>query len=541
MHRWPWLVRFVGVVGLLAWAGSVQAQAAKPAEQPSTASPTPAEKTDDKAKDDATKDAPKPRVIEKADPKKPSVTHHSMTIDAALGGGTLNYTASTGLVELPDYDGKAKANVYYIAYTKDGVDDGTKRPITFTYNGGPGSSSVWLHLGAVGPKRVKMGPEGEVPQPPYELLSNPHSWLAFTDLVFIDPVSTGYSRPAENEGKEQFHGLDEDANWMSDFIRLYVTREKRWASPKFLCGESYGTTRSAAIVDRLQGAHGMYINGIVLVSMVLNFQTLDPEPGNDLPYWLFLPAYTATAWHHKALSPELQGRTFEEVLREAEAWSIREYWPAISRGDTLSDDERKKIAAGMAKYTGLSEQYCDLANLRIDQPRFCKELLRSKRRTVGRLDSRYLGIDADANQSGTGEDPSYSAIQGVYTACLNRYLREELKYENDAPYEILTGRVHPWNYRQFTNSYVNVAPRLRDAFHKNRDLQVFVAAGYFDLATPYYAADYTLDHLGLDASLRGQIVRHYYKAGHMMYVRDADAVQLAKDVRTFYEMTQRRR
>lgn len=531
----------LAVIGLWASPGLLHAQAAKPAEaatSPSQASP---EKTDDKFKDDAQKDAPKPRVIEKADPKKASVTQHSMAIDAALGGGTLNYTASTGLVELPDYDGKAKANVYYIAYTRDGVDDSTKRPITFTYNGGPGSSSVWLHLGAVGPKRVKMGPEGEVPQPPYELLSNPHSWLAFTDLVFIDPVSTGYSRPAENEGKEQFHGLDEDANWMSDFIRLYVTREKRWGSPKFLCGESYGTTRSAAIVDRLQGTHGMYINGIVLVSMVLNFQTLDPEPGNDLPYWLFLPAYTATAWHHKALSPELQGRAFEDVLREAEAWSIREYWPAISRGDTLSDDERKKVASGLARYTGLSEQYCDLANLRIDQPRFCKELLRSKRRTVGRLDSRYLGIDADAIQSGTGEDPSYAAIQGVYTACLNRYLREELKYENDSPYEILTGRVHPWNYRQFTNSYVNVAPRLRDAFHKNRNLHVMVAAGYFDLATPYYASDYTLDHLGLDNSLRGQILRRYYKAGHMMYVRDTDAMQLAKDVHAFYGMTLLRR
>jgi carboxypeptidase C (cathepsin A) len=540
MKHWQ---RLAAPIGLgLCTLGAAAQDAPRPTNQTTPAADPALPTKEPETKHDAEKkiDDPKPLVFTKADPKKPAITTHSMPLDASVGGGTIDYTASTGLVELADYDGKTKANVYFIAYTKNNAGDLAQRPITFAYNGGPGSSSVWLHLGALGPKRVRMGPEGEVPKPPYELIDNPYTWLAFTDLVFIDPVSTGYSRPVENEGKEQFHGLDEDAQWMSDFIRLYTTREKRWSSPKFLTGESYGTTRSAAVVDRLQDTHGLYINGIVLVSMVLNFQTLDAEPGNDLPYWLFVPAYTATAWHHKALSPEMQARTFEDAVNQAEDWSIREYGPALARGEALSDPERRAIAAGLAKYTGLSEAYCERADLRISQPRFCKELLRSRLRTVGRLDSRYLGIDADANQASAGEDPSYSAIQGVYTACLNRYLREELKYENDAPYEILTGRVHPWNYRQFTNSFVNVAPRLRDAFHKNRDLHVMVAAGYFDLATPYFASDYTLDHMGLDPSLRGQIVRHYYKAGHMMYVREADLVQLAKDTAAFYAMALQR-
>jgi carboxypeptidase C (cathepsin A) len=491
---------------------------------------------------DNDKEMPKPLAVVKADPKKPSISQGSVRVRESKSSGEIReiqYTASCGLVEMPDYDGKAKANIFFIAYTMqrpEGMSD-AQRPITFAFNGGPGSSSVWLHMGSLGPKRIKMGPEGEALPPPYEVLDNAETWLGFTDLVFIDPVSTGYSRPAEGEDKSQFHGLTEDSQWVGDFIRLYTTREQRWDSPKFLCGESYGTTRAAALSGYLQDTHGLYINGIVMVSMVLNFQTLRPDEGNDLPHWLFLPSYTATAWHHKALAGELQARDLNDLMNEAEAWAVGPYATALAKGSRLPESERRLVAEQLARFTGLSVDYCELANLRIAQPRFCKELLRTKRRTVGRLDSRYQGIDADHLAAGMSDDPSYNAIQGPYTAAMNQYVRETLKYENDGVYEILTGRVHPWNYRQYTNSFVNVAPSLRDAMHGNRDLRVMVAAGYYDLATPPFASDYTLDHMGLDPTLAGNITRHYYRSGHMMYVRDEDRVGLHEHARAFYQAT----
>jgi carboxypeptidase C (cathepsin A) len=539
MRRMSQLIRGLMLgVAMLPWCvGSLamaQAEPAKPAESAK------AEGEAKKAAD--AEEAPKPRAVLKGDSKKPSITEGRVSARVSASSGEsigVDYTASCGLVEMTDYDGKPKANVFYIAYTMkrpEGVSD-AQRPITFAFNGGPGSSSVWLHMGALGPKRIKMGPEGEAVPPPYEVVDNAETWLGFTDLVFIDPVSTGFSRPAEGEDKSQFHGLSEDAQWMADFIRLYTTREQRWDSPKFLCGESYGTTRAAALSSELQGTHGMNINGIVMVSMVLNFQTLRPDEGNDLPYWLFVPSFTATAWHHKALAPELQARDLNELLKEVEAWAQGPYATALARGAGLPQGERRQIAEQLAKYLGLSVEYCELADLRISQPRFCKELLRSKRRTVGRLDSRYQGIDADALRDSAGPDPSYDAIQGPYTAAMNQYVRETLKYENDGAYEILTGRVHPWNYRQYTNSFVNVAPRLRDAMHENRDLRVMIAAGYYDLATPPFASDYTVDHLGLDPGLRGNITRHYYRSGHMMYVRDADRAALHDHAQAFYRET----
>jgi carboxypeptidase C (cathepsin A) len=481
-----------------------------------------------RAQEPETKPAPA-EGVKLAEPKDDVVvTNHTL----ALPSGPLAYTVRTGRMTLETEAGKAKAELFFVAYTKDGVDDVAKRPLTFSFNGGPGSSSVWLHLGALGPKRVKMAPEGWAPPPPYELVDNPHTWLDTTDLVFIDPVTTGYSRAAEGEDAAQFHGVAQDVEWVGEFIRLYTTRYERWSSPKFLAGESYGTTRAAGLAGHLQERHGLYLNGIVLVSAILNFQTARFDVGNDLPYVLFLPTYAATAWYHKRVPQELGG-DLRKLLDEVETFALDEYLPALAKGDALPKADRERLVARLARYTGLSQDYIDRSNLRIEQARFCKELLRDERRTVGRLDSRFKGIDRDAAGERGEYDPSMSAILGPYTATLNDYVRRTLRYENDLPYEILTGRVQPWKYDQ-QNRYLNVAETLRQAMTRNPDLKVFVAAGYFDFATPYFAAEATLNQMGLDPALRGHLSVGHYAAGHMMYIHEGELERLDRDVAAFY-------
>jgi carboxypeptidase C (cathepsin A) len=395
-------------------------------------------------------------------------------------------------------------------------------------------------MGALGPRRVPMNDgedrpdEPSIPTPPYRIVDNEYSWLDMTDLVFIDPVTTGYSRPSEGENANQFHGLDEDIRWVGDFIRLYTTKQQRWGSPKFLAGESYGTTRAAGLSGYLQDTHGMNLSGIVLISSVLNFGTISFDDGNDTPYWLFLPTYTATAWYHHRLAPELQ-KELAGTLKEARAWAGGEYLRALAQGDSLSGGDRDRVAEKLSRFTGLSKEFCLRSNLRINIQYFCKELLRDRGRTVGRLDSRFSGIDEVGVSATPDYDPSYAAIQGPYTAAINRYVRGELNYENDLSYEILTGRVQPWNYGSARNRYANVAETLRSALSKNRDLRVLVACGYYDLATPFFAAEYTVDHLGLDPSLREHVSKAYYECGHMMYIRDADLAKLKHDVAEFYK------
>lgn len=475
-----------------------------------------------------------------ADKKSPSVTRHEVTIN----GSAIKYTATAGLMDLPDYDGKPKANVFYVAYIKDadaasGDAHAPQRPILFAFNGGPGSSSVWLHLGTIGPRRVNFATPDEkpgeptIPAPPYSVVDNEHSWLDLADLVFIDPVGTGYSRPVEGESARQFQGLDEDIRWVGDFIRLWTTRNKRWDSPKYLAGESYGTTRAAGLSGYLQDTHGMYLNGIVLISAVLNFQTIRFDEGNETPFWLYVPTYAATAWYHKRLAPDLQA-DLAKTLAQAQAWASTDYLLALARGDALPDAERDRIATALARFTGLSKDFVLRSRLRVNIGNFCKELLRDRGRTVGRLDSRYQGIDRDGVGGGYDFDPSYAAIQGAFTAALNAYVREELNYENDSAYEILTSRVNPWSYASASNRYANVAETLRRAMTQNRHLKVLVASGYYDLATPFFASDYTVEHLGLDASLRGNITRTYYECGHMMYIRHDDLVKLKHDVAAFF-------
>ena len=474
------------------------------------------------------KDETKPA---KSEPKEEvSKTHHSVTIN----GKKFKYTASAGTIVLKEEDGKPKASFFFIAYTLDDVTDFSRRPLTFSFNGGPGSSSVWLHLGVLGPRRVHLNDDGTAPPPPYRLDNNDNSILDQTDLVFIDPVSTGYSRPAPGEDARQFHGVQEDIRSVGEFIRIYATREKRWLSPKFLIGESYGTTRAAGLSGYLQDRYGLYLNGIMLVSSVLNFETLSFSPGNDLPYVLFLPTYTAAAWYHHRLSPELE-TDLKQTLQQAEEFALGEYSRALMQDAALPAVKREQVVRDLARFTGLSTNYIQHARLRIKISRFTKELLRDQERTVGRYDSRYTGIDRDAAGETSEYDPSYAAVLGVFTATMNDYVRTQLEYTSDLPYEILTGKVAPWNYGEYQNRYVEVAETLRQAMTQNPYLKVFVANGYYDLATPFLATRYTFDHLGLDPTLQKNLSMGYYEAGHMMYLHKPSLVQLKKDLAHFIE------
>ena len=470
-----------------------------------------------------------------------SQTSHSIVIN----GETIAYTATAGRLVLKAEDEKEgekpKASIFFVAYTRDagpGVDPtahAAARPITFSFNGGPGSSSVWLHLGLLGPRRVVLEEDGRPLPPPYRLVDNTYSLLDKTDLVFIDPVTTGFSRAVPGETDKQFHSFKTDIESVGDFIRLYVSRNHRWTSPRYLIGESYGTTRAAGLSGYLQERHGFYLNGIMLVSVVLNFMTVRFAPGNDLPYLLFLPTYAATARYHGKLGADVPG-DLAELLAEVEAFAMNEYALALLRGDALPAEERTAIAERLARYTGLSADYIARTNLRIDIHRFVKELLRNQRRTAGRLDSRYTGIDRDAAGERHEFDPSYALIQGPYTGLLNDYVRRELRFDSDLPYEILSDRVQPWKFDEHQNSYVNVGETLRQAMSMNPHLRVFVANGYYDLATPYLATRYTFDHLELDESLRSNVTMTHYEAGHMMYIHDPSLAQLRNDLAAFLSL-----
>jgi carboxypeptidase C (cathepsin A) len=484
---------------------------------------------------EAAKSAPEPadRLV---------VTQHSVRV----GDRKLAYTVTAGTLILREESEKKgenegvsegekpRAAVFFVAYTLNEDDaDHSKRPVTFSFNGGPGSSSVWLHLGALGPRRVLMDDAGNLTQPPYRLTDNEHSLLDETDLVFIDPVSTGFSRAVTGEKAKEFHNFKKDIESVGDFIRLYCTRWRRWPSPKFLVGESYGTTRAAGLSGYLQERHGMYLNGIMLVSSVLDFQTLEFLPTNDLPSIVYLPAYAATAWYHKRLAPELQ-KDLRRTLDEAEAFATGEYATALLKGSALGAAERGAIAAKVARYTGLSQDYVERSNLRPEIMRFCKELLRDQRRTVGRLDSRYLGTDRDAAGGEAATDPSFANIMGPYTSTLNDYLRTELKFESDLPYEILNFKANEaWGFHEHENKFVEVVETLRAAMTMNPFLKVFVANGYFDLATPYFASEHTFHHLGLDDAFAANVSMGYYEAGHMMYVHVPSLAKLKQDLAAF--------
>src|ERR1051325_474344 len=465
----------------------------------------------------------------------PVITHHEIRVD----GKTLRYTATAGMMPIKNREGETEARIFFMAYTLEDAGSRSRRPLTFSFNGGPGSASVWLHLGAIGPRRVPMNPDGTMPPPPYQLVDNEYTWLNQTDLVFIDPVGTGYSRAVRPELAPKFFGLNGDIESVGEFIRMYLTRYERWTSPLFLAGESYGTTRASALSGYLIG-RGIAFNGIVLNSTIMNFETTNFAAGNDLPYIMYLPSYAATAWYHKKLSSDLQSKSVQQIVSEVEQWAANDYTLALGTGDRLTGQERQDIIAKLSRYTGLSQSFLDDANLRVSLNLFRKELLRNEKRSIGRLDARFKGYDANYATDSPDFDASEAAIRPPYTSTFNNYVRTELNYKSDLEYYILGGGItSPWNWGT-NNGYVDTSVALRTALARNPYLKIFVAMGYYDMATPYFAVDYTLHHISLDPMLLKNFSTGYYEAGHMMYIDEKSLMRLRLDVGKFIQDAQRR-
>ena len=477
-------------------------------------------------------------------PKEPQerivTTEHRLVVD----GKTLEYTATCGTVVLRDFDekdakdgkrqgDKPRAALFFIAYTLKGVARPEERPLTFSFNGGPGSSSVWLHLGILGPQRVATDEMGNAPPPPYALVDNEHTLLASSDLVFIDPVGTGYSRVAEGEKVAEFHEYQRDLDAVGEFIRLYLARYGRWGSPKYLIGESYGTTRATGLSLHLQEKHDLFLNGVMLVSLAIDLQTLSFDHGNELPYPLFLPTYAATAWYHGALPPELQQMPLREVIAAAESFANGEYTVALMLGSRLAPPERRHVAAQVARFSGLSEEYVLRCDLRPNEWRFFKELLRHRGQTVGRLDTRFLGVDRDDAGEKPEADPAINNLVGAYAAGINRVLKDTLGFDTDAPYVVHAPIWDKWEWKDFANKYVNVGDSLRRAMQANPHMRVYVASGYYDLGTPHAAGDYTIAHLGLREGLQRNVSVSYFEAGHMMYIHEPSLARMAQELRAF--------
>ena len=456
---------------------------------------------------------------------KISVTHNSVTV----GGATIHYQASAGTLGIKDESGKLKANFFFVAYTKEPAAEPRGRPITFVFNGGPGAAAVWLHLGAVGPRRIELGPDGIPGPPPYGLINNDQTWLDVTDLVFIDPVGTGFSRAAEGQKASDFYGVQPDLNSISEFIRLYLTRYERWDSPKFLAGESYGTTRAAALSDELAENYGIDLNGIILISCVLDFQTLDAVDSNDLHYALYLPSFTAIAiYHHK-----LQSADEDHLLGEVQDYAMHDYLTALAKGGALSKEDRADVIAHLARYTGLPPDWIDKANLRIDPTMFRKQLLMDQRLVLGRFDARITGLDDTPAEAEPSYDPSLSRYLPVYAGAFNDYVRRVLNYESDLNYEVLSGRVGPWDFGPGGFGYLDVTAKLRAAMLGNPNLKVLVCSGYEDLATPFLGTKYTFDHLDLLDRLQANVTQTFYHSGHMIYHNPEALRELKQNVAAF--------
>jgi len=461
----------------------------------------------------------------------PVVTHHSMR----LHGTTLSYTATTGMLPIRnDTTGVIEGGMFFVAYNKDGVGDSNSRPISFVFNGGPGSATVWLHMGAFGPKKVRLNPDGTNPPPPYTYEDNQSTLLDQTDLVFLDPVGTGFSRAARPELGPKFWGLDEDIRAVGEFVRLYLTRYDRWGSPKFVAGESYGTTRAAHLSGYLAD-RGIALNGVVLISTVLNFGASAMDPGNDLGFINFLPSYAATAWYHKKLPADLQRLSVAQVTAQAEKWAETDYANALMRGARLTDAERHATAEQLARYTGTSTRFAEENDLRITLGRFNQELLRDKHLTSGRLDSRFTTFSTDQGAERGQFDPSEASIRNSFSPVMSEYARRELGYRNEEVCYILGGGIGRWRYPQ-NNGYANVVPSLERAFAKNPEMRLYVAEGYYDMATPYYAVEYTLAHMAVDPRIRASgIMTERFEAGHMVYIDAPSMTRMREGLRRFID------
>jgi carboxypeptidase C (cathepsin A) len=512
---------------------------------------------DDSAKTDAKSENKSDAKVFEEPPL--SVTAHSIT----LGGRALKYHATAGYIVLKEEEGKPlvqgpgqkpapdtnsesepgktkdglkpKAKVFFVAYTLDDVNDPATRPLTFAFNGGPGSSSVWLHMASVAPRRANLTDEGEAPPPPYRLTDNESTWLDLTDLVFIDPVSTGYSRPVAKESPNQYHGLKEDIASVGDFIRLYTSRNTRWLSPKFILGESYGTTRAAGLSDYLQDRYGLYFNGIILVSSALNFQALEFSPQNNDPYIQFLPSYTASAWYHKKLPADLQAKSITEVVAASRTFAANDYATALARGDLLSAADKTRLAGELSRYTGLPTNDLLLWKLRVKDTQFFTHLLRAEGKMLGRLDARFSGFRYEPGTDGASDgeyDPSSEAVNGPLGAAFNDYVRRELKFESDLPYELETD-VSPWNFGDTANGFPNTADNLRKAMTRNPYLKIWVTCSYYDLATPFFGAENVVASMNLDPAIRANLRFSYYESGHMLYIHKPSREKFKADFESF--------
>lgn len=471
--------------------------------------------------------APRAEQREVAGPneEKVSRTSHAMRLD----GRELKYTATAGTVPIRLDDGKVAARMFFVAYTKDGEDAKT-RPIAFLFNGGPGSASVWLHMGSFGPKIARMADEGFQPAPPYDLVDNANSLLDATDLVFVDAIDTGYSRAVAGVESRQFHGQDGDLRAFGEFVAEYLRLYDRYPSPKFLIGESYGSIRAAGLAQELQSRHGIELNGVALLSALLTYQTLSPAPNNDVAWAAMIQTFAATAWYHKKLPPDLQKKPVAAVVDDARSFAFGDYLLALARGNTLTDAERSAMAGRLARHTGLSAEFILRANLRVDSGRFRKELLRDKRLVIGRLDGRFTALDADAAGERQEFDPSNTALAGPYVASFRSYVRNALKWESDLHYPT-SGNVRPWTYVQ--NSYMDMTDALRQTMAKNPFLRVFVICGYYDMATYVGGIEFNLSHMAYDRQITDRVSFGYYEGGHMMYIRPSAHAALRKDTAAF--------
>lgn len=454
---------------------------------------------------------------------KPVVSRHEVTVR----GKVISYTATAGQLPVVNNAGETEAHIFFIAYTVNNSVPGNQRPLLFVFNGGPGAASVWLHMGAAGPRRVQMLADGRMPQPPFRVIDNEFTWLDKADLVFVDPVGTGYSRAVKPELAKKFASVQGDIDSVGRFIRLYLSQYERWNSPLFLVGESYGTFRAAGLSEYLV-EHGIALNGIIMISPIMNLQTTSFDNGNDLPYVLSLPSYAATAWYHKMPASQSD---LDKTLKEAEVWAATDYSLALAKGDRLSPVQRETIAGKLAGFTGLDKALINNVNLRVDRRIFARELLRKQRQLVGFMDTRFTAPNLDP-AAPYGFDPTVAIIRPPFTAIINDYVRGELGFQSDLEYFTLGGGIENWDW-EAKNSYADTSDNLRNTFAKNPYMKLFIASGFFDLATPYFAAEYTLAHLGLTPALRENITTRQYLAGHMMYLDAASISKLKRDVDEF--------
>lgn len=468
-----------------------------------------------------------PNSSEQAFIENASTTHHTLNIN----GNSLSYTATAGYMPMKNEANTFIAKIFFIAYTRDNQKTDSQQPIAFAFNGGPGSSSIWLHMGALGPKRVELPNNGTILPKSYELVDNEYTWLDFTDIVFVDPVGTGYSRASDDANAQQFYNMDEDVKIMGEFVRLYVTEYQRWLSPKYIVGESYGTTRAVALTGQMQNKHGMLIDGLILISAALNFETFSFDEGNDLAYVLVIPSYTAAAWYHNKLSGDLQAS-----IQKAKDWAINEYISALAKGSSLSDSEHKKIINRLTDYSGLSESYIESNQMRIPSFQFTSELLRDSSFIIGQLDSRVKIPYIQTAREYPSNDPSLFIVEGPFVAVFNEYVRNDLGFNTDIPYKFLSDKINEsWTWSKGQQGYVNVSDSLTQALSFNEHLHIFVASGYFDLTTPWLSQEYTLTHLVLKPVLRKNITHKFYESGHQIYTSTDALEKLTQDVSLFFQ------